>query len=212
MKDEEKARLDVHLREFDHLKSEQAQRIGFRDNMLYVTLVAGGALASFALGGEGGAAWPGPRRYALLVIPWICVILGWTYVINDEKISAIGDYIKRPGGLADRIQALIGGGESGGERGGRDPLFDWERAHARDGYRLLRKLFQLIVDLTTFVASGFAAIVVFDRTSGAAPYSAGLQTLLYLEGLMLVLLAGWIVKYSGVWRGHGGGPASPAGR
>lgn len=203
MKDEERPRLDVYLKEFDHLKSEQAQRIGFRDNMLYVTLVASGALLSFSLGGEWGSAGPGPRRYGLLVIPWICVILGWTYVINDEKISAIGDYIKRPGGLGDRIHALVGG-----ERGA---LFDWERAHTRDGYRLLRKLFQLAVDLTTFVASGFAAIAVFDRTSGAAPHGPALTTLLYVEGLMLVLLAGWIVKYSGVWRGHGGGPASPAG-
>lgn len=205
MKDEERPRLDVYLKEFDALKSEQAQRIGFRDNMLYVTLVAAGAIASFALGGEGSpAAAPGPRRYALLVIPWLCLILGWTYVINDEKISAIGDYIKRPGGLGDRIHAIVGGD--------RDALFGWERAHTRDGYRLLRKLFQLAVDLMTFVASGFAAIMVFDGISGAAPHSPSLKTLIYVEALMLVLLASWIVTYSGVWRGHGGGPASPAGR
>lgn len=30
--------LEIFFKEYDNLKSEQAQRIGFRDNLLYVTL------------------------------------------------------------------------------------------------------------------------------------------------------------------------------
>jgi addiction module antidote-like protein len=35
--------------EYDRLKSEQIQRIGFRDNLLFVHLAATGAIASWAL-------------------------------------------------------------------------------------------------------------------------------------------------------------------
>ena len=30
--------LEIFFKEYDKLKTEQAQRIGFRDNLLYVTL------------------------------------------------------------------------------------------------------------------------------------------------------------------------------
>jgi hypothetical protein len=98
MDDVQRARCDVYIREFEALKTEQVQRISFRDNMLYVTLVAVGGISAFALEGSTNAFVPSLRLSALLVIPWIGAVLGWTYVINDEKISAIGDYIKKPGG------------------------------------------------------------------------------------------------------------------
>ena len=41
--------LEVLLAEYNCLKSEQAQRIGFRDNLLYVTLGVFGAVVSFAV-------------------------------------------------------------------------------------------------------------------------------------------------------------------
>jgi len=197
MDDVRKARYDVYLREFTTLKTEQIQRISFRDNMLYVTLAAVGGVASFALKGSAEGLFPGLQLHlsALLMIPWISAVLGWTYVINDEKISAIGEYIKKPGGLADRIHELVGGDRSA--------LFGWERAHTSDDWRFLRKLSQLAVDLTTFVLSGFVAMYVFHRASGAEPHSPEVTTLMYGEGILLTVLAGWIVKYSGVWRGHG---------
>ncbi|WP_187329296.1 hypothetical protein [Halomicronema hongdechloris] len=34
--------------------------------------------------------------YALLVIPWVCLILGWTYVVNDEKISSFWYLVANP--------------------------------------------------------------------------------------------------------------------
>lgn len=41
--------LEIFFKEYDKLKSEQAQRIGFRDNLLYVTLGLFGTLVSFAV-------------------------------------------------------------------------------------------------------------------------------------------------------------------
>jgi hypothetical protein len=40
--------LKVWLLEYDKLKAEQTQRIGFRDNLLYVTLGLFGTIVSFA--------------------------------------------------------------------------------------------------------------------------------------------------------------------
>ena len=74
--------LKVWLMEYDKLKVEQIQRIGFRDNLLYTTLGIFGAVVSFAMSNPA-------NTYALLVVPWVCLVLGWTYVVNDEKISAI---------------------------------------------------------------------------------------------------------------------------
>jgi hypothetical protein len=67
--------LEIFLKEYDKLKSEQAQRIGFRDNLLYVTLGIFGTVVSFAVSNSANYS-------ALLVIPWVCLILGWTYVMN----------------------------------------------------------------------------------------------------------------------------------
>jgi hypothetical protein len=36
--------LEMFFKEYDKLKSEQTQRIGFRDNLLYVTLVLFGTI------------------------------------------------------------------------------------------------------------------------------------------------------------------------
>ncbi len=41
--------VDIYLREYEKLKDEQIAQIGFRDNLIYATLVAIGGLLSFAL-------------------------------------------------------------------------------------------------------------------------------------------------------------------
>jgi len=50
MADERQQRLDIYLQEYGKLKDEQAQRIGFRDNLLYVTLALFGTVLAFAVG------------------------------------------------------------------------------------------------------------------------------------------------------------------
>lgn len=57
------------------LKEEQKSRIGFRDNLIYVNLVAVGGILSFALSQL-------ENKHGLLIVPVVCLILGWTYLGN----------------------------------------------------------------------------------------------------------------------------------
>lgn len=74
------------LAEYQSVKDEQKARIGFRDNLLYVTL---GVVAAVV-----AAAAQAKQTSMLLALPPVCVVLGWTYLVNDEKISAIGAYVR----------------------------------------------------------------------------------------------------------------------
>ena len=112
--------LDIVLAEYDKLKSEQAARIGFRDNLLYVTLGVLGAVVSFAVADK-------TNSYAFLVIPWVCIILGWTYLVNDQKISALGQYIRY--NLVNRVK------EQMGDNTNLESIFGWEIAHRSDPRR-----------------------------------------------------------------------------
>ncbi|MBM0743962.1 hypothetical protein JOY44_20445 [Phormidium sp. CLA17] len=116
--------LEIFFKEYDKLKSEQAQRIGFRDNLLYVTLGLFATIISFAVSNAS-------NYYALLVVPWACLILGWTYLVNDEKISAIGRYIRLT--LVERVKEKTGYTDL-------ESLFGWEIAHRSDPLRMRRVL------------------------------------------------------------------------
>ncbi|MDI1479811.1 hypothetical protein [Polyangium sp. y55x31] len=167
--------LEVLLGEYGALKSEQSARIGFRDNLLYVTVGAVGAVTSVALGGFGGGG--GPMYVAFLVVPWVTAILGWTYLVNDQKITAIRMYVEDE--LAKRVKRSAKA---------RQALFGWEGFHRRDGRRKLRKWIQLVIDLLTFVFSGMAAIAAYvahvppDKREGPA------WALVLGEIILLVLL------------------------
>jgi hypothetical protein len=137
--------LEIYLKEYEALKAEQSQRIGFRDNLLYVTLGVFGGIISYAVSKE-------TNYHALLVLPWVCLILGWTYLVNDEKISAIGRYIRLT--LIEKINSTTGQQDN-------PDIFGWEIAHRNDGRRERRKIEQLIIDEVTFVFSGIAALLAF---------------------------------------------------
>jgi len=176
--------LDILLAEYSSLKAEQTQRIGFRDNLLYVTLGVLGGIVSFTLSNPN-------HTYALLVIPWVCLILGWTYVVNDEKISAIGCYIRFK--LVDKIQSLTGFADL-------DTLLGWEIAHRSDRHRKRRKIFPLIVAALTFVFSGIIAISAFWLQ--ASPVPSGLVLLALLELICLVVLGVEIIIYADLAKGR----------
>ncbi|MBO0805861.1 MAG: hypothetical protein J2P25_22665 [Nocardiopsaceae bacterium] len=74
---------EIALTEYKQIKAEQASRIGTRDNLLYATMVAIGAVI---------ASSPAPARF--LLIPPVTFILGWTYLANDHMITAIGRYVR----------------------------------------------------------------------------------------------------------------------
>ena len=116
--------------EYDKLKDEQHKRIEFRDHMIYLTLVGIGAVFSFAL--------EKPNfNIAFLVLPFMCIVLGWTYLANDEKISSIGNYIRTV--LLPKIQ------NSNFES---NKTNSWEHFLKSDKRRNQRKLIQLIIDVS----------------------------------------------------------------
>ncbi|MBM0744983.1 hypothetical protein JOY44_26040 (plasmid) [Phormidium sp. CLA17] len=176
--------LEIFFKEYDKLKSEQAQRIGFRDNLLYVTLGLFATIISFAVSNAA-------NYYALLVVPWVCLILGWTYVVNDEKISAICRYIRYK--LVDKVKEYTGYDDL-------ETLFGWEIAHRDDKHRKRRKIQQLIVDEITFVASGMIALGAFWFLVPNPPI--GVTILSWVELLLLVVLGVETLIYSDLEKGR----------
>ncbi|MBD0347137.1 MAG: hypothetical protein ICV63_20410 [Coleofasciculus sp. Co-bin14] len=176
--------FEVFLKEYDKLKSEQAQRIGFRDNLLYVTLGVVSTIVSFAVSRPSSS-------YALLVIPWVCLILGWTYLVNDEKISAIGRYIRYK--LVNRVKEHTSYTDV-------ETLFGWEIAHRSDKHRKRRKVQQLIVDEITFVFSGVIALLAFWFLVSQPPLAV--RILSWVELLLLIVLGVEMFVYADLAEGR----------
>ena len=78
--------VDLVLAEYQQIKTEQVARIGFRDNLMYVTLVA--------IAGTLTITHSADSRGYLLLVPAVAFALGWTYLANDNMISAIGRYVR----------------------------------------------------------------------------------------------------------------------
>ena len=184
MSDDKKGMLDVYLQEYEKLKDEQTQRIGFRDNLLYVTLGVFGTVVTFAVSNKA-------NYYALLVIPWVCLILGWTYLVNDEKITALGRYIRLT--LVEKIKQHTGNTDT-------ESIFGWEIAHRNDQRRKRRKIEQLIIDEITFVFSGIAGLVAFWLLV-SQPHWA-IQVLCWIELVLLVILGIEIIIYADLAKGR----------
>ncbi|MCI3273193.1 hypothetical protein [Streptomyces cylindrosporus] len=163
------------LVEYQTVKDEQKARIGFRDNLLYVTLTVVAAVIA--------AAAQAKQASMLLALPPVCVVLGWTYLVNDQKISAIGAYVR--GELAPKLAALA-------QPGGGLQAFGWETAHRGDARRGSRKAVQLAVDLLAFCGVPLAALVVFWAAGG----SGLLIALSGLEALAVGGLASQVVWYA----------------
>ena len=176
--------LTILLAEYNCLKAEQTQRIGFRDNLLYVTLGVFGAIVSFAV--SDSSHYP-----ALLVVPWVCLILGWTYVVNDEKISAIGRYIRYK--LVDKVKEHTSYTDL-------ETLLGWEIAHRNDKHRKRRKIQQLIVDEITFVFSGLIALSAFWVLVPQPPL--GVTILSWLELVLLIVLGVETFIYADLAKGR----------
>jgi hypothetical protein len=183
--DQQQQILEIYFQEYDKLKSEQSQRIGFRDNLIYVTLgLFGGIITSIAL-------FKPANYYPLLVIPWVCLILGWTYVVNDEKISAIGRYIRLT--LTEKIKEQTGHTDI-------ESIFGWETDHRSDKRRKRRKIQQLIIDEITFVFSGIIAVICFWALVSNVPLAINIFAL--IEILLLVILGVEIIIYADLKKGR----------
>lgn len=133
------------VKEYEKLKDEQNKRIEFRDHMIYLTLGAIGAVFSFSL--------EKPEfNSAFLILPFICIVLGWTYLSNDEKISSIGKYIR------DILLPKIDSVPAEHALSLKD---NWDAYVRKDRRRRGRKQFQLLIDLSIYCFSAFISIIAF---------------------------------------------------
>jgi hypothetical protein len=170
--------LRVHLQEYDKLKDEQIMRIRFRDSMIPLALTAFGAITSFALAKPEYAG-------AFLTIPVICVVLGWQYMVSDEKVSHLGAYFRRD--LADRMEGLLGSS-------GKGSVLGWEVMHREDPRRNERKRTQFAIDLLAFVFPGMFAAAMYMILSWQ---TTGWWCLAAIPlGLLPVWLGSVIYRYS----------------
>jgi hypothetical protein len=172
------------LAEYQAVKDEQKTRIGFRDNLLYVTLTVVAAVVA--------AAAQAGRTSMLLALAPVCVVLGWTYLVNDQKISAIGAYVREQ--LGPRLAVVAGAQEAA--------VFQWEVVHRGDARRFSRKLVQCVVDLLAFCLVPLSALVVYWAAGQTSP---GLLLLSVVEALAVIGLGAYIVRYAVPFGPPGGG-------
>ncbi|MFH9425713.1 hypothetical protein [Streptomyces sp. NPDC017529] len=168
------------LTEYQAIKDEQKARIGFRDNLLYVTLAAAVAAVIASVS-------QAKQPQMLLALPPVCVALGWTYLINDEKISAIGAYVRNE--LGPRLAAATGSPDAA------EIVFRWETSHRSDARRRSRKLIQCAVDQGAFCAVPLAALVTYWVYGDGGALLIGLSV---IEALAIIGLAVQILLYAGM--------------
>ena len=141
------AALDVLRDELKALKDEQRDRIKTRDNLIYSLIVAIAAVA-------GGTKLAGPA--VPLLLPPVALALGWTYLVNDQKISAIGRYLRTD--LAPQLQDIV-----------KTDVLRWETTHRSDQRRRQRKCIQLGVDLTVFTLPALVAVIWYWASGHTHP-------------------------------------------
>jgi len=166
------------LSEYTKLREEQNKRIEFRDHMIYLTLGAIGAIFSFGL--------EKPQfNSAFLILPFICIVLGWTYLANDEKISSIGKYFENY--LIPKIDTLPPDHKLS--------LSDnWDSIIRKDKKRKGRKIFQLFIDLSIYCFSASLSIVAFLVLNKNIPFY--LHFIIVIEVLLIIFLSVQFFRYS----------------
>ena len=166
-KTQEDQLIDIYLSEYEKIKQEQIQRMGFRDNLIYANLIAITGIVSIVADDVA-------RMPVILVLPMICITLGWTYLVNDEKISALGRYIRIT--FSERVRELLKSADT--------EIFGWETAHRSDKRRVSRKIIQFFIDEFVFVLPGFIAITIFwlnaSNTFSLLKWIAGAEVILLL--------------------------------
>ena len=134
--------LSFYTNEYQSLKNEQLKRIEFRDNIIYLTLVSIGSIFAFC--------FEKPQFHiAFLVLPYFCIIMGWTYYTNDRKVTSIGEYINKYS--IPIIEGITN----------QTIPNHWENKRKEEPGRKFRKNFQLLIDISLFCFSSVTSIVVF---------------------------------------------------
>ncbi|WP_424186782.1 hypothetical protein ACOBQX_02815 [Actinokineospora sp. G85] len=141
----------VLLAEYEALKAEQKSRITLRDRLVYTALAALAATLALVL-------QPVERPNLMLLLPLVCVVLGWTHLANDQKITAIGGYLR------DHLAPAL---RSGGPRA--VGILAWESLHRTTRLRRLDKCTQLAVDLMIFAVPSLLATALYWSTDNVRP-------------------------------------------
>lgn len=137
--------------EYAALKHEQIERIKQRDSFLNVTMGAIALDAAIAVQGpEQAVAW--------LVVPWISCILGWTYLMNDDKVSALAAHLR-----------------------GISPSPSWEAGTKGLIPRPVRGIGDFLVFLLAFIFPTPVALVLYDYGRGDGAWSRGVVVLAIVE-------------------------------
>ena len=160
--------------EYERIKEEQKMRIGFRDNLLYATIASIVAII--------GIGYSKAASVIFLLLPPVSVVLGWTYLMNDEKISSIGRYIRTE--LAPQVS------DASPEL---SPIFGWESFHRGDRHRRSRKYFQLVIDLVTFCCFPLASLIAYWTSEPEGFLAIGCSA---IELLAVLYLATQIMVYA----------------
>ena len=156
---------EITLAEYKQIKTEQSARIGTRDNLIYAMILATAGTLTISHSAHSAA--------YLLLVPAVGFVLGWTYVANDQMITAIGRYFRNHPAL---------------------PGLGWETDCRHSVVRRnQRKAIQLAVDLTTFCAPGLVALVAFWTAPGASPLLLAASA---VEAIAVGVLAWQVVAYS----------------
>ena len=129
---------------------------------------------------------------SLLIAPWICVILGWTYLVNDDKISTIGRYLRED--LTTKINTILNIENDESVNENHKNILGWETFHRSDNRRKRRKFEQFFIDQITFVLSGLTALVYFWLSVNNK--SIPIKIICGLELFLLLFLAIEICLYA----------------
>jgi hypothetical protein len=169
---------DMLIKEYEKLKDEQRSRIEFRDHMIFLTLGANGAVFSFALEHS-------EYYSALLILPFVCIVLGWTYLTNDEKITSISNYLRTK--LFVQIDQFS-------QTGGSEVIYSWEDFLKRDIKRKKRKVAQFVIDISLFILTGLFSITSYFFLSNTFRLDSILISI--IEFSFLVYLAKQFFEYA----------------
>lgn len=172
------------------LKSVQTERIKLRDQLLYFNLLAIGGLGSIAIKSN-------PIIEALLILPFITFVLGWTYIANDRKVTQINRYLRIY--LRGSISKIVGKVPKNNDCEFSDINADYEK---KDASRILgwevfvkltesrtyRKAIQTAVEIVSFICSGFVSILAFVLLAKTTPVGAYHITAIAVDTLLLLIL------------------------
>jgi hypothetical protein len=162
--------IQVLLAEYSKLDHEMSDRAQHQHTLLNITIVASGAVASFALASKS-------HRALAVVIPYLCFMLGALWLNHGRTIASIGKYVRED--LWPQLREMSGDKNITTREG-------WVRQQASDPLSRTTWIFPLIVIFVLPAVAGLA--YSYGRLGGG-----GLWTVWGIGVVLTVLsLTDWI--------------------